>query len=62
MTAKSMPSPKSGTPKVKRSWLELTSMPISPSSMPARIMAIALITEPCARITAATRPNSRSEK
>ncbi len=62
MTAKSMPSPNCGMPKVKRGTLVLTSMPTVPSSMPTRIMPIAFTTEPCARITAATRPNTISEK
>ena len=62
ITAKSMPSPNWGTPKVKRGTLVLTSMPIMPSSMPARIMPTAFSTEPWARITAPTRPNTIKEK
>ena len=61
-TAKSSPSPRDGTPKVKRWTPVFTSVPTMPSSMPTRIMPMALTTEPCARITAAIRPNTIREK
>ena len=48
--------------KVKRVPPVLPSVPTRPSSSPSTIMATALITEPCASTTAATRPSTISEK
>ena len=61
-TTKPMPSESSGTPKVKRSTPELTSVPMMPSRRPSTTMAIALMSEPCASTVAATRPSTISEK
>lgn len=55
---KPSPSANSGMLKVMRSAPELTSMPTIPSSSPSPTMASDLTTEPCARITAATRPRT----
>ena len=49
-------------PKAKRSTPELTSVPTRPSSRPRITIAIALMSEPCASTTAATRPSTISEK
>ena len=59
---KPMPSESSGTPNVKRSTPELTSVPTRPKSSPHTTMAIALTSEPCASTVAAIRPNTMSEK
>ena len=61
-TTKPMPSDNSGIEKLNRAMPELTSVPTSPSSRPRIIMAIALMTEPCASTTAAMRPSVISEK
>ena len=60
--AKSMPSLSSGMSKVKRWAPVLTSVPTRPNSRPRNTMAIALMTEPLASTTAATRPNAISEQ
>ena len=62
MGAKSMPSLSSGMSKVKRCAPVLTSVPTRPNSRPRNTMAIALVTEPFASTTAATRPNAISEQ
>ena len=59
---KPMPSDSSGIPKLNRAIPEFTSVPTSPSNNPSRIIAIALITEPCASTTAAIKPKVISEK
>jgi hypothetical protein len=61
-TTNPMPSESSGTPKVKRSTPEFTSVPINPSSSPNTTIAIALMSEPCASTVAATKPRTMSEK
>ena len=62
ITAKSMPSMSSGTPKVKRAAPELTSVPIKLSNKPNITIARALMNEPWASTTAAMRPMTMSEK
>ena len=58
--AKSMPSLSSGMSKVKRCAPVFTSVPIRPNNRPRNTMAIALVTEPLASTTAATRPSAIS--
>ena len=59
---KPMPSVSSDMPKLKRATPEFTSVPTRPSSSPSTIIAIALMSEPCASTTAAIRPSTISEK
>ena len=59
---KPIPSASSEMPNAKRSTPEFTSVPTRPSSRPRITIATALITEPCASTTAATRPRTISEK
>ena len=60
--ATSIPSVSSIMPKVKRVPPVLPSVPTRPINNPRMIIAIALITEPCASTTAAIRPSTISEK
>jgi hypothetical protein len=62
MITKPMPSPSSGTPKVKRSAPELMSVPTSPRISPSTVIATALRSEPCERTTAPASPSTMSEK
>ncbi len=57
-----MPSNNSETPNVNRAVPELTSVPARPNSRPTKIMATALMIEPCAITTAESRPSTISEK
>ena len=58
-----MPSNRSLMPKVKRVLPVLTSVPTSPSSMPRKIMPMALSTEPERHARwRSTRPSTISEK
>ena len=56
------PSMSSGIPKLKRATPEFTSVPMRPTSSPSTIIAIALMSEPCASTTAAMRPSTIREK
>lgn len=56
----SSPSASSICPKVNRRTPVLMSVPMMPSSRPSRTIATALIGDPCARTTAAIRPNTMS--
>ena len=62
MGAKSMPSESSGISKVKRWAPVFTSVPTRPNSRPRNTIAIALVIEPLASTTAATRPRAISEQ
>ena len=59
---KPMPSNNELMLNVKRVLPVLTSVPTRPSSMPIKIMPIALMTEPRASTIANTRPSTISEK
>src|SRR5690606_10235915 len=62
IATKLTPSESSIMPNVMRAAPVFTSMPIMPRSSPRKIMASALISDPLASTTAATRPNTISEK